>query len=174
MFYQLGLPDFLVFQLMVGGTALAALVHPLFMAGLIYTLAQGNFILGETTTLALLGALYGTTAIIGYLTSAWIGWIGLQRRGLGSAAWVLLLTPLYWLMLSFAAWRALYQLFFAPFAWEKTTHGLAKTSHRAHRTTRALVSLERELTGMKQRGELPEVGGTPHCQPSQHPSRGAV
>ncbi|MDO9412571.1 MAG: glycosyltransferase [Pseudolabrys sp.] len=157
MFQDLGLTGFLVFQLMVGGNALAALVHPLFMAGLIYMLAQGRGIVGETTTLAVLGALYGMTAIIGYLTSAWISWLGLRRRGLASAGWVLLLTPIYWLMLSIAGWRALFQLFFAPYAWEKTTHGLAKTSHRADRTTRALFNLERELTGMKQRGELPEV-----------------
>jgi glycosyltransferase XagB len=41
---------------------------------------------------------------------------------------VLLLTPLYWLLLSLAAWRALFQLLSAPQHWEKTEHGLAKNS----------------------------------------------
>ena len=77
------------------------------------------------------GALYGTTVVIGYLTSAFLGWLGLLRRGLLSTAWVLLLTPVHWLLLSLAAWRALYQLVVAPYAWEKTEHGLAKSSRRA-------------------------------------------
>ena len=55
-------------------------------------------------------AVYGTTVIVGYLASAFLGWLGLLRRGLLSMAWVLLLTPLHWLLLSLAAWRALYQL----------------------------------------------------------------
>jgi glycosyltransferase XagB len=157
--HDLGLPGFLGFQLMVGGNALAALVHPLFMAGLIYALANGSEILhGDTAAFALPGALYGTAAVIGYLSSAFLGWLGLKRRGLAGAAWVLLLTPVHWLMLSFAAWRALYQLFFSPYAWEKTTHGLARTSHRATKLTRALLKLEREVDGLKKRGELPAVG----------------
>ncbi len=156
---DLGLPGFLGFQLMVGGNALAALVHPLFMAGLIYALASGGEVLnGDRAALSVPGALYGAAAIIGYLSSAFLGWLGLKRRGLVSAAWVLLLTPVHWLMLSYAAWRALLQLFFAPYAWEKTAHGLAKTSHRATRITRALLHLEREIDGLKKRGELSAMG----------------
>ena len=40
----------------------------------------------------------------------------------------LLLMPLYWLLLSLAAWRALFQLLRDPYRWEKTEHGLARTS----------------------------------------------
>jgi hypothetical protein len=36
--------------------------------------------------------------------------------------------PVYWLLLSLAAWRALYQLLRDPYGWEKTEHGLALTS----------------------------------------------
>ena len=38
------------------------------------------------------------------------------------------LTPLYWFLLSLAAWRALFQLLYDPQRWEKTEHGLARTS----------------------------------------------
>lgn len=156
---ELGPTGFLAFQLMVGGNALAALVHPLFMAGLVYSLASGSEVWsGDSAPLAILGAFYGIAAVIGYLSSAFLGLLGLMRRGLSSTAWVLLLTPAHWLMLSVAAWRALYQLVFAPYAWEKTAHGLARTSHRAARITRALLNLEREIDGMKKRGELPVVG----------------
>ena len=32
--------------------------------------------------------------------------------------------PLYWLMISLAAWKGLWQIFTKPFYWEKTRHGL--------------------------------------------------
>ena len=37
---DLGLPGFVAFQLIVGGNVLAALVHPLFIAGLIYSIVE--------------------------------------------------------------------------------------------------------------------------------------
>jgi hypothetical protein len=57
--------------------------------------------------------------------------IGLRRRRLLRHAWVLVLTPLHWFMLSLAAWRALFQLLYDPQRWEKTEHGLAKSSRLA-------------------------------------------
>ena len=72
-----------------------------------------------------------------YLTSIVFGWLGLKRRGLLAATWVLLLTPVHWLLVSLAAWRALYQLVVSPYVWEKTEHGLAKNSRLASRTTRS-------------------------------------
>jgi hypothetical protein len=37
------------------------------------------------------------------------------------------LMPLYWLLISAAAYRALWQFMTARFVWEKTEHGLART-----------------------------------------------
>jgi len=67
----------------------------------------------------------------GYTSTMLLDIIGLWRRGLLKQAWVLLLTPLHWLLLSLAAWRALFQLLYDPQRWEKTEHGLAKTSRTA-------------------------------------------
>jgi hypothetical protein len=151
---DLGPPGFLTFQLIVGGNVLAALVHPLFMAGLIYSVASGAPVWRDNSApVAVLAGVYGVTAIIGYLTSAFLGWLGLSRRGLLSSAWILFLTPVHWLLLSLAAWRALYQLVTAPYTWEKTEHGLAKSSRRAARMTRSLLELERYLTALKDAGE---------------------
>jgi hypothetical protein len=44
--------------------------------------------------------------------------------------------PVYWALLSVAAWRAAFQLLFKPHYWEKTPHGLARTSRRAQRGQR--------------------------------------
>ncbi len=157
---ELGLPGFLTFQLIVGGNALAALVHPLFMGGLVYSVMSGvPMWRGDGAVVPVLAALYGTTVIIGYLTSAFLGWLGLLRRGLLSSAWVLFLTPLHWLLLSLAAWRALFQLVVAPYRWEKTEHGLARHSRRGANLTRSLLELERYLRTLEQNGELPALSG---------------
>jgi hypothetical protein len=55
------------------------------------------------------------------------------------------------LLLSAAAWRALWQLIFAPHLWEKTEHGLARSSRLNDRTTAALLALEAELSGFERR-----------------------
>ena len=89
-----------------------------------------------------------------------LGWLGLMRRGLLGTAWVLLLTPLHWLLLSLAAWRALYQLIVAPYVWEKTEHGLAKHSRLNDELMRSLGDLERYLRGLKKRGKLAMVADT--------------
>jgi hypothetical protein len=47
-----------------------------------------------------------------------------------SLSWVLFTVPVYWMFLSWAAWRALWQLLRAPYKWEKTEHGLARSSLR--------------------------------------------
>ena len=154
---ELGTPGFIAFNLMVGGNALAALVHPVFIAAFVYSMSSSGGLWNGDRTVMLLGALYTITAISGYLSSACLGWLGLSRRNLRASAWVLLLTPLHWLLLSAAAWRALYQLFTAPFAWEKTEHGLARSSRRATRMAHALAGLERDVRNAKDRGELPAI-----------------
>jgi cellulose synthase/poly-beta-1,6-N-acetylglucosamine synthase-like glycosyltransferase len=156
--HDLGPSGFLAFQLIVGGNVLAALVHPLFMGGLIYSLASGEPMWqGTDTQDVVLAVFYGTSIVIGYFTSVFLGWIGLARRGLSSSAWVLLATPVHWLLLSLAAWRALYQLVVAPYAWEKTEHGLAKNSRRADKLIRSLLELERYFDALKKTGELPTI-----------------
>ena len=159
---DLGLPGFCAFQLVVGGNVLAALVHPLFLGTFIYASTAGTPMWkGHGLAVAILAALYGTSVLIGYGASALLGWFGLARRGLMSSAWVLLLTPLHWLLLSLAAWRALVQLVVAPYRWEKTEHGLAQSSRVAERLTRSVLELEGLLRGLKQAGDLPVLAGEP-------------
>ncbi len=162
--HDLGLPGFITFQLVVGGNALAALVHPLFMAALIYHAAFTPD--GTNTALAWF---YATSVAIGYFASALIGGVGLMRRGLLAHAWVLVLTPLHWLLLSLAAWRALYQLIAAPYAWEKTEHGLAKSSRLAANLTKSLLELERFFRRHKEAGDLPAVNAARNTSAARRP-----
>ncbi len=58
----------------------------------------------------------------GYLSFLLLGWLTLtkaERRGFWK---VLLSTPPYWAMMSYAGWRALWQLWRRPHLWEKTPH----------------------------------------------------
>jgi cellulose synthase/poly-beta-1,6-N-acetylglucosamine synthase-like glycosyltransferase len=129
---DLGFSGFIVFQLVVGGTVLAALIHALFAGALIWQLASNASIAGNgDLSRILIAGLHGTTLVAGYVISGLLAFIGLARRGLLNCAWSLLLMPLYWVLLSIAAWRALLQLILDPYHWEKTQHGLARTSRLA-------------------------------------------
>jgi len=127
---ELGPAGFLTFQLVVGGNVLAALIHPIFLASVAYALVAGYPILSAEDSSLALTWLFGTSLIAGYLISSGLGMRGLARRGLLAHAWALALVPVHWMILSVAAWRAVYQLLRDPQGWEKTEHGLAKSSRR--------------------------------------------
>ncbi len=116
----------IAFQLFLACNVFAALVHPLFMAGLCYSLLALPSLQAVGTMDA--APVFAATFLGGYASTIAIDLIGLRRRGLLRHAWVLVLTPLYWFLLSLAAWRALFQLLHDPQRWEKTEHGLARTS----------------------------------------------
>lgn len=158
---DLGLIPFVVFQLIVGGNVFAALIHPVFVATFVYAIATGTPLFGAGgPAIAFTAGLFGTTVAIGYLTSAALGCVGLMRRGAGTTSWVLLFTPVYWLLLSAAAWRALYQLIREPYRWEKTEHGLARTSRRRARAVFSLTKLERHLSRVLA-SQQAHAGGAP-------------
>jgi hypothetical protein len=50
--------------------------------------------------------------------------IGCYKRKQWDIVAYVFFVPIYWLMMSIAAWIALYQIIFKPHYWEKTVHGL--------------------------------------------------
>jgi hypothetical protein len=134
---ELRLAGFLTLQLVVGGTVLAALVHPLFLALFAVQFATANISIGEGIAEFLLSFLYSSVFIGGYLTSVVLGLVGLARRRLLSSAWVLLLVPIHWLLLSIAAWQAVWKLAYDPYRWDKTEHGLARTSRKVEQVDKS-------------------------------------
>lgn len=124
-----GASGFFTLNILVGGNVLTALAHPILLGEFVFRLAMSaldNSISSFFTKPFI--ELYIAAIAAGYLSTAIIGLIGLARRGLLHEAWILLLTPVYWICLSIAAWRALYQLLTEPYHWEKTQHGLARSS----------------------------------------------
>ena len=125
---------FFTLNIIIGGNVLSALAHPLLVGEILLRSVLGAF---DSSVSSFFSKpfieLYLTTIAAGYLTTIAVGLMGLAKRGLLREAWVLILTPLYWLCLSAAAWRALYQLLTEPYRWEKTEHGLAQSSRLGSR-----------------------------------------
>ncbi len=57
-----------------------------------------------------------------------LAFITARRRGYAALLRHVPLMPLYWLLISAAAYRALWQFWTAPFKWEKTEHGLTRSA----------------------------------------------
>ena len=121
---DLGPRGFFAFQVMIGGTVLSALVHPWFYVLLATELAGGRLL---SLPASVFGVPFWTVAwfdlAAGYLAAMTLALLAARRRGLFRLSWHVLLMPLYWLLISAAAYRALWQFVTAPFKWEKTEHG---------------------------------------------------
>jgi len=60
--------------------------------------------------------------VLGYATGVALGCVAVTGRARhGLAKWALLM-PVYWLLISLAAYRALLQVASTPYSWEKTQH----------------------------------------------------
>jgi cellulose synthase/poly-beta-1,6-N-acetylglucosamine synthase-like glycosyltransferase len=127
---EIGLGGALQFNLFVGGTPLLAMINPIFWA-----ITAAWFL--------------GKPEIVQQLFPAWLYYISLISLVLGNVAFLFanliaarqsgrpelvfwaLLSPIYWVMMSVAAVKALIQLVVAPSYWEKTAHGLGPNRHAA-------------------------------------------
>lgn len=124
---ELGLASTLAVFLLAAGPYAAALLHPVFLAVFVKDMARGVVGL-PCTSLAEVAAsaLTYTTLLVGYVGTALVGVVGLRRRGLPARAGVIATIPVYWLLLSLAAWRALGELVVRPHFWRKTAHGVSR------------------------------------------------
>jgi cellulose synthase/poly-beta-1,6-N-acetylglucosamine synthase-like glycosyltransferase len=118
---QIGVPGVLLSLSFLGGAVWSALINPLLwivcLCGLFFADQDGGTLawLARLSGIALLIA-NGMLAVLAALKGGWRG-----RGGL-----IIVLTyPLYWLLISAATYRALWQLLRDPFRWEKTPHGSA-------------------------------------------------
>lgn len=119
---ELGIGSFIIMQILFAGMVLSALAHP-FLVVTAFVLAAELFM--ERPMGALKSVLFAvdvTNIACGYTAFLLLGWQSL--RGMERLRFwrVVLLTPVYWVLLSFAAWRALLQLLDQPHLWEKTPH----------------------------------------------------
>ncbi|MET3791989.1 glycosyltransferase [Aquamicrobium terrae] len=119
---DLGLPSFLAAQVLLAGMLASALLHPFLLATFLVSGARLLLGVSKGAAYPVLMALDVVNVTCGYLSFLLLGWRTMgkgQRRGFWK---VVLLTPAYWAMMSWAGWRALWQLWRQPFRWEKTPH----------------------------------------------------
>jgi len=120
---ELGVGNFLHFQLLIGGIVFSFLINPIFW---FLTLLWFCFRV-EVLTALFPGMVFVIGALClfaGNFAFAYIGAVGCYRRGYYDLVKYALLAPLYWILMSVSGWRALFQFFSNPFHWEKTKHGL--------------------------------------------------
>ncbi len=116
---------FLGFVFFIGGTVLAGLLNPIFWA--LYLIWLAAVMKGFDPVfprmllfLSLINLLAGNGAFIYLCMLAPMrrGWLGLIPYSLTA--------PVYWMLMSIAAYRALAQLLRNPFYWDKTPHGISR------------------------------------------------
>lgn len=126
---------------MLPGTVLSALAYPFLMVSTLHALlSQG---IAETpdvwsnlsTGMAITVFLAGVAAMLLPAT------LGCVRRGWWDLLPFVPLLPVYFLLVSLAAWLGLIELIRAPARWNKTEHGLSRTSRSGALRPAAQISL---------------------------------
>ncbi|MEA2299223.1 MAG: glycosyltransferase XagB [Solirubrobacteraceae bacterium] len=119
---QIGVRNFISFQLLIGGTFIF-LLNPIFWAlTTLFFFTQANFVRDLFPSFVFYAAafqLFLANFLFMYFSVA-----GCIQRGYFGLAKYALFSPIYWGLMSVAAWKGFLQLFFRPFYWEKTVHGL--------------------------------------------------
>ncbi len=125
---DLGVRPTIGFHAYLGGLILSALVQPIFYALILARLLSDDVV----EMPALLGGegmwwLAVGNLVVGYAAAILVGVISVRQRHHRLTLSAMLL-PACWLLISLAAYRALWQLWRDPFRWEKTQHGRTRGS----------------------------------------------
>ena len=120
---DLGAWRFCGLHLLMGGLIVSALVHPWFYGLAALSAWRGTLLqLPSSLDGQILWALGLFNLVFGYVTGVWLGMVAASHRQQPWLGLYALLMPVYWLLISFAAYWALFQFVWAPYFWEKTEH----------------------------------------------------
>jgi len=119
--HDLGLKNFLGFQLFIGGPSLIFLATPIVWVASLALYGKGGAELSSPHIWLFYFAMFNL--ISGLLINFIMGYIAAYRRGWSNMAVAIMLFPLYWLLHSVASFMAVYQLVTRPHFWNKTVHG---------------------------------------------------
>ncbi|MBW3470102.1 glycosyltransferase family 2 protein [Arthrospiribacter ruber] len=143
---KVGIKGFFGFQFFIGGTFFTFLIYPVLLLFLLLIVFLKSQILDllifwspEDTSnqiLAYFNVFFPDWLVlvaifnfaVGNLIMIYVNMIAVFRRKAYSLMLFALLNPLYWLMHSISAYKGLIQLITKPFYWEKTNHGLTKST----------------------------------------------
>ena len=151
----------------IGGAVFASLINPFLWAGLMIEHATGYSPLDvfpePVREFNLLALAAGNLSFIALAAVAPL------NRGLSRLAPTALLMPVYWIMMSIAAWRALFQLIDCPSFWEKTDHGISGEAQARRAAALSAYGLE-EDRGARHFGEATEGGRRPRRSQLETPN----
>ena len=116
-------------QLFIAGNVLSALINPILWAVFVTWLLTGSQAISAAFPGPLLALnIFALTAgnlffiLLAVIAPLKRGWVQLSPYGLT--------TPIYWILTSLAAYKALWQIIFRPHYWEKTDHFLSAVALR--------------------------------------------
>lgn len=122
---EIGPKGFLSFQWVVGGTFFAALMNPIYWAlTTVWFIGRWHFV--EMLYPGIIFFIGSICLYLGNFAFTYMNVAGAMRRGYYDMVKYALLSPLYWGLMSIAAWRGFFQLITKPHYWEKTIHGLTQ------------------------------------------------
>lgn len=120
---DLGIRQWILFQLIITANVVSCLIHPYFLTSTLYYLADwwqagprdhfGIWMFGLD--------IFNIT--LGYMSYLALAWLSLENARWKHLRRMLVFVPVYWVMISVAGYRAFVHLLTRPFHWEKTPHG---------------------------------------------------
>lgn len=125
LYKNIGFRGLFAFFLFIGGTPATFLINlPLWILFILWLIFKPQWISDIFPAWVLYISLFNL--LIGNAMVVYMNMLAVFRRRLYGLVVYALLNPLYWILHSLAAYKALWQLIFKPFYWEKTTHGLTQ------------------------------------------------
>lgn len=125
--HRAGIRQTIGFVLLIGGTPLVFLFQPVAVVlTIIWLLTRTQLFAPLFPPWLLYLSLFNL--LIGNALAIYVNMFAVFKRRLHGLVLFSLLNPLYWLLHSIAAYKALGQLFTRPYYWEKTVHGLTRHS----------------------------------------------
>ncbi len=119
---QLRPSGFFAFQMTIGGSLVCFLLNP------VYWLMTASWFAFEPSFISamfppIVFALGTFCLIVGNFVFVYLAVAGCANRGYYDLVKYAVLTPIYWIMMSIGAYKALFQIIHNPHYWEKTDHG---------------------------------------------------
>ena len=137
---DLGWRGFALFQLVLGNSIFVVLINPiLWLTTALAILIPGIFpflLFYPLAYVCLFNLVVGNAF---FITTQVIATVKERKYSLIPFA---LLVPIYWALISIAAWKGAIQLLTKPFYWEKTQHGISKSDRQERQTEEVRVSVD--------------------------------
>ena len=128
LYKSLGFSAFWGFQFFIGGAVLSALIAPfLYLMYFFWLYTQTHALDPLFPSFILYISLFNL--LLGNGLLIYLSMLSVFKRHLFKLIPWALTIPLYWILMSVAAYRAVWQLIHDPFYWEKTDHGLTRYPH---------------------------------------------